>query len=168
CNLKCPICHYGTGLLKRKGKLMKFEDFCHIWDKIKDSTRQLIIVGQGEAFLNKDIYRMLDYIKDSTFHYRDRQGNLINEPVWTYIDTNGNVTLDYEKLLECNLDVIAFSIDGINQETYEQYRINGNFQTAVQNLRSLVEARKVMRLNKPRIIMKCILKGLRNLLYHLV
>lgn len=156
CNLKCPICPTGTGLLKRQGKLMKFDDFRIIWNKVKDTTKKLIIVGQGETFLNKDIYRMLDYIKDSTSHYRDTQGNLKNEPLWTYIDTNGNIPVDYKKLLECNLDEIVFSIDGINQETYEQYRINGNFQTAVQNLKELVEARTIMRLKKPRIVYKYI------------
>ena len=139
CNLRCPLCITGSGKLYRKNRHMSYEDFCSIYDGIKESTNEIILVGQGETFLNPDIYRILDYIEDRVF---------------VYLDTNGNVDLDYEKIISSGVDEITFSIDGINQETYERYRKRGNFGKAVRNLVGLIKARNERGLEHPKIIWK--------------
>jgi len=139
CNLRCPLCYTGARTLKRMGRYMKYKDFCNIWKEIRDHTKMLIIVGQGETFLNKDVYRILDSIQGASY---------------VYIDTNGNIPLNHQKIISTGVDEIVFSIDGINQETYAIYRQKGKFDIAVDNLRSMAKVKKQMKSQKPKIVFK--------------
>lgn len=142
CNLGCPLCRTGSGILNRPPKFMRFKEFCQIWEKVKESTERLIIVGQGETFLNKDIYKIIEYAK------RDNP--------YVFIDTHGNVDMDHERIINSGLDEIEFSIDGINQEMYEKYRVKGNFKRVIQNLQQLVQAKHKLKAAKPNIVFKFI------------
>ncbi|MBF0414097.1 MAG: hypothetical protein HQK70_15505, partial [Desulfamplus sp.] len=81
CNLKCPICRTGAGMDNRKKQSMSFSTFQGIYDNLKQSIKNIIFVGQGESFLNNDIYKILKYPVG----------------VHKYIDTNGNVDIDFDK-----------------------------------------------------------------------
>ena len=142
CNLKCPLCTNGTGRLSRKGRMMSFQEFKIIWDKVKSFARMMILVGQGETFLHPDAYRMLAHVGHSAY---------------TYVDTNGNVDLDPDRIIDSGLDEMVFSIDGIHQEMYEKYRIGGNFKKAIGNVSKVVEAKRRRNVRKPKVVFKFII-----------
>jgi MoaA/NifB/PqqE/SkfB family radical SAM enzyme len=109
-----------------KGKIMASQVFEKIWDKIKDYTKLLVLVGQGETFTHPKIYSILDYVY----------------PKPIYIDTNGNIPLDPKKIVNSSISDLVFSLDGVDQRTYSEYRIGGHFDKVVENMRQVIKAKK--------------------------
>jgi MoaA/NifB/PqqE/SkfB family radical SAM enzyme len=109
-----------------KGNVMSLPIFREIWDKVKNHTKLLVLVGQGETFTHPKIYDILDYIY----------------PKPIYIDTNGNIPLDPQKIVQSSISDLVFSLDGIDQRTYGKYRIGGNFDKVVSNMREVIKAKK--------------------------
>ena len=96
CQLKCPECYTGTGLTKRETIFIDFELYKSIIDKVYKKTWIINLYFQGEAFLHKDIFQMIDYAS---------KRNLM-----TVISTNGvafdNETID--KLLKYPPSLLIF------------------------------------------------------------
>lgn len=126
CNLKCPECAIGGGLIKRKKGVMKFDDFKLAFDKIKPYCQYLYAHSWGEPTLNPDIGKIIKYAARST---------RVN------ISTNA-VNLNEEKIVDLILsgtsDIIV-SIDGVTQEIYGKYRVKGDVFKALNNLKKIKE-----------------------------
>ncbi|MDD5193318.1 MAG: radical SAM protein [Candidatus Nanoarchaeia archaeon] len=134
CNLKCPLCPTGAGLIKRKKGFMKLEDFKKIIDESGEYVLHLRLWNWGEPLLNKDIFDIISYGKQ--------------KKVFTNISTNSSF-LDNEvskKLIESGLDELIISLDGASEETYKKYRKGGNFKKVLDSMRFIQEEKK--RLNK--------------------
>lgn len=127
CNLRCPLCVGGGSKQHhdRFGRRISLEDFKTIWNKVRDYTGLAILVGHGETFLHPQVYEILE---------------CIDKPI--HIDTNGNVPLDHDRLARSNVSHLIFSIDGIDQRTYEKYRVGGHFNKVVKNLEQMVAAKR--------------------------
>lgn len=129
CNLKCPECPSGAGMLTRPMGLLKLSDFCRIIDQIRDHCFYIQLYFQGEPFINKNLAEMVAYAR--------------NNRIYTSISTNG-LLLNDEKIdiiLSSPPDKIIFSIDGLDQESYEKYRVGGICSDAISSLRNLVKKR---------------------------
>jgi radical SAM protein with 4Fe4S-binding SPASM domain len=142
CNLRCPVCETTAGPGRAKG-ILTFEKFRVIMDEIGPHLHDLILSADGEPFMNKEIYKMFGYTRK------------VAPKAFIYLDTNGHF-MDTEKLFENPPDEIVFSIDGLDQKTYETYRIRGNLLTVLKNLKSVTEYKKKNNLSKPNIIIKFI------------
>ncbi|MDR1040457.1 MAG: radical SAM protein [Deltaproteobacteria bacterium] len=143
CNIRCPLCSNAKQSGKnyyQHGKLMTFDVFKRIWDDISPFVSLLILVGQGETFMHPDIYKMLEYVKPTPVH----------------IDTNGNAKIDAKRVVESSLQSLLFSVDGVDQRTYEKYRVGGDFEKCMDNMRKVVAAKREAR-RGPDIVWKYIL-----------
>lgn len=129
CNLECPVCETGAGILGREGGHMSLASFKTIIDKIGRHTNTLMFYFMGEPFLNKEAYRMIRYAKDAGIP-------------WVTTCTNGD-PVNPEKLIGCGLDEVSFQIGGITQETHQIYRINSNLERVLNNLRDTIALRQV-------------------------
>ena len=111
CNLRCPVCETGAGILGRRPEMMSYENYVKIMDKVGPAANTMIFYFMGEPFLNKDAYRMIRYARNTDI----------------YVDTctNGE-PIDPEALYESGINHISFQIGGITQETHEIYRVRGN------------------------------------------
>lgn len=138
CNLYCPICETGAGILGRKEGHMTFEQFKIIFDKLGEHTNTLMFYFMGEPFLNPESYKMIRYAKD------------IGIPFVTTC-TNGD-PVNAEKLIECGLDEINFQIGGMTQETHEIYRVNSNLERVLVALKETI---RLKRLRKSKIRILC-------------
>lgn len=121
CDLKCPECAIGSGMITRDKGFMPFERFRIIADKIRPYAKCLYAFNWGEPLLNSDIFRIVRYA--SSF-------------VPTCISTNG-MSLTYEKaeeLITSGVTEVIVSIDGVSQGTYEQYRVGGDVRKAFASL----------------------------------
>ena len=98
----------------------------------------VLLWNQGEPFLHKDICKMIEYAS---------QANLI-----IGLSTNANVMPNINDLVNSGLDELIISIDGITQETYNKYRVNGDLATVLQNITSLVEKKTELKKHTPRIV----------------
>ncbi|MEW5819895.1 MAG: radical SAM/SPASM domain-containing protein [Cyanobacteriota bacterium] len=126
CDLKCPECALGSSLINRPKGVLSFEKFEIIANKIKPLAEKTYLIIWGEPLLNKDIFKIIK--KTSTFSQ-------------TNISTNAN-TLTEENAIEIinsGLSDIVVSIDAVTQQTYEKYRVGGNFEKVLSNLKMLNE-----------------------------
>jgi|GEM_PF-1049521 len=124
CNLKCPECPEGDGVINRARGAMRFEDFKIIADKIKPYTEYLFLFLWGEPLLNKDIIKIIKYASQFTK---------------TCISTNGILLTENkaEELITSGITDIIFSIDAATKETYDRYRIAGDFDKSIRALKLL-------------------------------
>lgn len=131
CPLECPLCPTGLRKQGRSIGVMEFSLAKKIIDGLKDYLFFIRLYNWGEPFLNKDIFKIIDYA------HKNRIG--------TVISTNFNVINDeiLENIINSPLDYLIISIDGTSQETYEKYQRGGSFEKAAFSLKKLVELRKI-------------------------
>ena len=55
---------------------------------------------------------------------------------YIYLDTNGHF-IENDKLFDSPPDELVFSIDGLDQETYEKYRIHGDLNKVLEQSQKL-------------------------------
>jgi radical SAM protein with 4Fe4S-binding SPASM domain len=124
CNLRCRMC-----VREKEGVpigSMSFEEFKIILDKLK-GLYKVGISGQGELFLNKDIFKMINYA--------NKRGKLV------HVVSNGMLINDeiIQKICEVDIGEIAVSIDSTKKEKYEKIRVRSNFNQVTGNIKNLVE-----------------------------
>ena len=128
CNYRCPACHHGheqfKDLVKKRTPFMRFDKFKRIVDEFAPHKTKIGIYSVGENFFHPEIYTLIEYAQQS--------GTPIE------IDTNGSV-MDPVRLAKTGVSDVIVSIDGFSQESYETYRINGNFQNALKRVTALAE-----------------------------
>lgn len=127
CNLECPVCETGAGILGRTTGHMTLPQFQSIVDKVGPHTNTLMFYFMGEPFLNKHAYEMIRYAKDAGIPFIETC-------------TNGDF-VDPEKIVECGLDKVSFQIGGITQETHEVYRVRGRLDRVMRNLIATIRLR---------------------------
>ncbi len=134
CNLSCyrACCGKNSKLsdFREKGFLDR-ELFKKIIDESGEYLVRVDLFNYGETFLNKDAVWMCSYIKQ-------------NYPeIYLFASTNGLAFTESSiiQLIDSGIDELTFSIDGSSQESYERYRIGGNFDKALNNLKFLIKER---------------------------
>ncbi|MEE9168208.1 MAG: radical SAM protein [bacterium] len=131
CNLKCPMCPSGNGEMSRALGKLNFENYKRLLDDVGDRVLQVQLWNQGEPLINKSL---LDFVR-----YAKGKG------IVTQTSTNGHYIRTEEaaeEIVLSGLDFLIFSMDGTNQETYEKYRVGGNYQLVLDTLERIGRAKK--------------------------
>lgn len=139
CNLRCAFCPVTTGLDRSTGH-MTLEVFRKVIDQVGSYLFLILLWGWGEPFLNPTVYDMIAYAKK-------RDIKIVSS-------TNGHVFArgDHaERLVRSGIDCIIFAVDGISQETYEQYRIRGDVGTVAAGIERVVAAKRALNSTTPLI-----------------
>ena len=142
CNLNCPECPTGTNSLSREIGEIDNKLFKQIINDGKKYLYSLILYFQGEPFLNKDIFEQIKHAKQNK--------------LYTITSTNGHY-LDKQtssNIINSGLDRLLISLDGTNQETYEKYRVGGDFNKVVDGIKTLVETKNNTNSKYPYIILQ--------------
>ena len=139
CNLKCPLCPTGIGVPGRPKGMLEFELFKRIVDEMGKYLVSIDLFNWGEPFLNKDIYSMIAYAN---------KRNIV-----TSVSTNFHHFSEplADKLLSSGLDILILSVDGASQESYEKYRVGGDFQKVIGNISLLVKKKQERAIKRPFI-----------------
>ena len=137
CNLQCPECPSGLGSLTRPLGLLKLSEFRKLIDQIEKTGFYVQLFFQGEPYINKDLPAMISYAQSKNIYISiSTNGHFVNEK---------NVDL----VLDNAPDKLIFSVDGLDEESYQKYRIGGTFKQADEGLRALINRKKERRLKKP-------------------
>ncbi len=131
CQLKCPLCHTGKGTIHRDQGVMDFDLFTKVVDQIKHSCLWLTLYSWGEPLLNQRIHEYIEYAH--------------KQKIATIISSNLNKPLTplmAEQVIRSGLDVMIVSLDGITQDVYEVYRVNGHLDRVLENLRLLDQKKR--------------------------
>jgi radical SAM protein with 4Fe4S-binding SPASM domain len=139
CNLKCPECPSGTGELTRQLGFLSLENFQQIINQISDTGFYIQLFFQGEPYLNKKLGEMINYAQQKN--------------VYVSVSTNANLITqrNITSLMENAPDKIIFSLDGLDEESYQKYRVGGTFQKADDALKLLVQEKRKLKMRKPFI-----------------
>jgi len=127
CNLKCPLCPTGLGEQGMAKGFMALDFFKQVFNQLKNSVAAVNLYSWGEPLLNKDLVGIIKYIKEADKAIR--------------VVTSTNLNTRDEKLLveliDSGIDEIIVSCDGASKETYGKYRVGGDFDLVLRNLRFL-------------------------------
>lgn len=126
CNLRCPECAVGGGLVKRAYGQMSMNQYLTLAKKIRPHARYIYLHLWGEPLLNKDIFSMVRHSEEFARTNISTNANLLNP-------TNA------KELIISNVTDIIVSIDGVTQPVYETYRRRGNVTKAIRGLVQLAQ-----------------------------
>ena len=140
CNLRCPECPSGLRAFSRPTGNLKQDFFRKTIDELHKQLIYLIFYFQGEPYINPVFLDMVKYAKD--------------KGIYTITSTNGHFLNDAnaKKTIESGLDRMIISVDGTTQETYENYRKEGNLESVLQGARNIVKWKKEMNSATPHTI----------------
>ena len=144
CNLSCLECPSGQKAFTRPTGTMSLAHFKTIIDKQKKFLIWLILYFQGEPYLNKSFFEMVSYAK--------------SQKIFTNTSTNGHFLHpeNAKKTVKSGLDRLIISLDGLDQETYEKYRVGGDYSKVISGIKNLVAAKKEIGSHHPFIVLQFI------------
>ena len=118
---------------------MDLDTFQKILGKLAPDLIYLTLYFQGEPLLNPHFTEMVQMARKRN--------------IFVATSTNGHFLDDknVDKIIKSGLNHLVISLDGFDQQTYEQYRVQGNFQTVIEGIHRLVAARKTLKSDVPFI-----------------
>ena len=138
CNLRCIMCY--LTYTDKAPHLMEMDLFRKIAREVFPKTRVLVLSWATEPLVHRDIAEMVAIAKNE---YGIPQVTMITNATLLSSELS-------EQFASGGLDKLYISMDGATKATYEQIRINGNFDRVVRNLEHLRDHKKKHGLKKPR------------------
>ena len=137
CNELCQQCPR-TLLSREDDRDLSFEDFRYIVDQFPALDR-VVLHGLGEPLLNKDLPRMINYLKArGTYVLFNSNGVLLNA-------RRG------QALIDAGLDEYRLSMDGATREMYAHVRGVDAFDKIWRNMRAFVSMQKEQNAARPAV-----------------
>ena len=128
CQLRCPACPTTLGTIHPAvgSGFLQPDDFARLLDA-NPAIRLVELSNNGEIFLNPRLLEVL------------RIASARGVAVQAMNGANLNSVRDevLEGVVKYGLTTITCSIDGASQETYQRYRVRGNFERVMNNVRRL-------------------------------
>ncbi len=140
CNLSCPECPSGLKQFTRETGKIDLEFHQKILKNVGSQVFYINYYFQGEPFLHPNF---LSLIFEAKAH-----------KIYTSTSTNAHF-IDLKKaeeIVKSGLDRLIISIDGLTQETYENYRINGKLETVIEASKLMVETKNRLNSKTPHLI----------------
>ena len=131
CNLNCPECTSGSGALTRKRGYMEMDLFEKIINETGSYLYNINLYFQGESMLHPQLFSFLGKITH----------------IHTVLSTNGHFLSweNSEELVKSGLNQLIVSLDGMDQDTYSEYRKKGNIDTVRRGIKNVADAKKKFR-----------------------
>ncbi len=131
CNLRCPECASGSEIMKRDRGFMDPELYKKVLSELRPYLWYVNLYFQGEPMMHPGFFSFPGLAGD----------------ISTVVSTNGHF-LSAEnsvKLARSGLKKLIVSLDGMDQETYSEYRKNGDFNRVIEGIRNVSAAISGMR-----------------------
>jgi MoaA/NifB/PqqE/SkfB family radical SAM enzyme len=137
CNLRCPGCPTGAGIVGRPKQMLDLDRL----DRFLDETGKYLLITHlynwGETLLHPRAAEIVERV------HRRR--------IFTSISSNLNIR-DFgviERVCDAGLDHLIVSADGATAETYRRYRVRGDFELVKENVRRIVDYRQRKKRSRP-------------------
>lgn len=140
CNLGCPACPSGLKVFTRPTGKLDLNEHEGWLKQLVPTVFYINYYFQGEPFLHP---QFLEIIKQAK-----------KQKIYTATSTNAHFIDDKKarKIVASGLDRLIISIDGLTQETYESYRVNGTLQKVIDGSRALAKAKQELKSQTPYLI----------------
>ncbi len=142
CNLRCPLCTTGNGEMERANGKMSLETFRKIMATMGDDLFFLLLYHQGEPYINKHFLEFVRLAKE--------------KHIYCTTSTNAHYFNDdiIHQTIDSGLDSMIVSLDGVTQETYEQYRVKGKVDKVINGLQRFMEIKRERKSKTPLIALQ--------------
>jgi pyruvate-formate lyase-activating enzyme len=136
CNMSCIHCHRKK--MSRPLGYMDIDLFKKIIDEICTFPISFLrIVGQGESSLHPQLKTMMEY--------------LASKDLKVEFTTNGLIFEKYsiDEILSWNIDILGISVDGVDENSYNKIRKNGNYSQLKKNVTEFYRMRNSLNIKYP-------------------
>jgi len=143
CNLKCPVCPTGAGVLKRRPQSIDPALFEQLMKEIGSNLLVLSLWAWGESLLHPELSEILQIIQ--TYDAK------------TLLSTNGQ-NLDDENIIQALIQnpptYLIVALDGLTDETNSHFRVGAKLAPALMGVRRIAELKKKKGLTYPILEMR--------------
>jgi MoaA/NifB/PqqE/SkfB family radical SAM enzyme len=138
CNLRCIMCPYQA--MTRPKTVMSMELYRKVLSEAMDmGIKSGSLTFYNEAFMDPFLTERIKIAKSMGFEISFfSNGTMLTEE-------------NIKKILDCPPDVIFFSVDGATKATYESIRIGANFESVIDGIKRLIDARNARNQECPKI-----------------
>jgi radical SAM protein with 4Fe4S-binding SPASM domain len=128
CNLGCPECTTGSGKMTRMKGFMDLTLFDKLISELKNALYYATLNFQGESTMHPKFFSFL----------------IKSEKLKTVLSTNGHFLNpdNAERIVRSGLNKLIVSLDGMDQETYSDYRRGGDLKTVLEGISSVHNANR--------------------------
>ncbi len=152
CQLNCPACwmrqkeenirrKYGLGYLK-------FENFKNLIDD-NPQIKSIELSHKGEIFLNPELGKIIEYACKKNVELTAGNGVNLND----LSDEMAEILVKYK------FKHLTVSIDGATPETYKIYRVGGDYNKVIDNIKKIQKYKKIYNSEYPELVWKFIVFG---------
>lgn len=138
CNAKCPNCPYTNSEIRSDYKdrpFMNEDTFKIIANQCGEHGAYVRISGGGEPMLHPKAVELMEYAKN----VGAKVGLITNGSKFTEENSR--------RLIEAQVDMIEFSVDAADPETYAKIRKGLNWEILLKNVKRIVELRNKLKSN---------------------
>ena len=140
CNLKCPSCPTGTGMLDRPKERVDPKQFKATVDALADKVFVMYMYNWGEPLLHKEFSNLVKYATSKGI----------------VVKTSSNLSIplndvQLKDIVESGLQQLKVGIDGATPEVHEQYRKRSDLELVHKNVRTIAEFKKQLNSATPEI-----------------
>ncbi len=118
------------------------ETFTRVMDQLSPYVRYVGLYYLGEPLLCDHLPQMIRYARQHKIR------------VFVSSNLNNLSHQQAEDLIESELDYLIVSLDGASQESYEKYRIGGDFTKVIENIGLIVDKKNEKKSPYPRIVIQ--------------
>jgi len=140
CQLACPNCETGNGTMTRPALNLEPGLHAHMVAGVVDEAFIIRYFGTGESLLNKKFPELMQQIR--------------GKEIFTFMTTNLSFRFtdrQIDDIIHSGINLIGVSLDGITQDSYERYRVNGDYALVVSNMSRFIKRRDELGLKYPLI-----------------
>ena len=150
CQLRCPRCPTGLGELGDTvgSGLLSYSDFERFLTN-NPGVREVELSNWGEILLNPELSEILRIAHEKGVELTARNGVNLNT-------AKGDIL---EDLVKYRFKAMVLSIDGATQESYATYRVKGDLDRVLENVRTINRFKAQYKTRFPLMIWKFIVFG---------
>src|SRR5574342_67375 len=150
CNLRCPSCPTTSKAIQPAvgSGFLKLGDFQKLVDA-NPRIQEIELSNFGEIFLNPALFDIIKYAYARGVSLSADNG----------VNLNSVKDDVLEALVEYKFRSMTCSIDGASQDTYQRYRVRGNFDTVIGSIRKINVFKQQYRSEHPRLTWQFVVFG---------
>ena len=150
CQLRCPSCPT-TSKAIHPAVGSGFLTLDHFRKIVDDNPwiAEIELSNYGEILLNPDLLEIVKYAYQRGVGLTAKNG----------VNLNNAKEEVLEGLAKYKFRAMFCSIDGASQATYQLYRVKGNFETVIDNIKKLNSCKRRYRTKYPRLVWRFIVFG---------
>lgn len=137
CNLSCPECPSGLKKFSRPTGKINRDDFELMLKQMAKTLQYITLYFQGEPLMHQQFTEFVSLAKGKNIVVAtSTNAHFLSEDMANDIISSG-------------LDHLIISLDGTDADTYTKYRVGGDFDQVLTNIKTMVRMRKVRNVHHP-------------------